>query len=137
MGPKLDAALKNPPNGIQVWSACVAGQYSYEGYVLLRPGEVAHAGFFLDEMLEAVGAEARKRIRLGIAKPEAALPLEFLAQGREKTPGIDRGTLMEAQEVYKSPQTPRLVGEETGTASYDPKEASPPQLVIQPPSLPE
>jgi hypothetical protein len=91
----------------------------------------------LDEILEAVGAEARKRVRLGIAKPEAALPLEFLAQGREKAPGIDRGTLMEAQEVYKSPQTPRLVGEETGTASYDPKEASPPELVIQPASLPD
>src|SRR5205823_14263680 len=59
--------------------------YSYEGYVLLRPGEVAHAGFFLDEMLEAVGAEARKRIRLGIAKPEAALPLEFLARSEEHT----------------------------------------------------
>jgi hypothetical protein len=136
MGPKLDAALKNPPKGVQVWSACVAGQYSYEGYVFLRPGEVAHAGFFLDEILEAVGAEQTKRIRLGIAQPQDALPLSFLAQGREKAPGVDRGTLMEAQEVYKRAQTPRLVGEETGTVAYDPKETPSPQLVIQPPPLP-
>jgi hypothetical protein len=136
MGPKLDAALANPPQGVQVWSACVAGQYSYEGYVMLRPGEVAHAGFFLDEILEAVGAEHKKRVRLGIAKPEDPLPVQFLAQGREQAPGVDRSTLMEAQEVYKSQQTPRLVGEETGTAPYDPKESAPPLLVIQPPSLP-
>src|SRR5262249_3072493 len=31
MGAKLDATLSNPPLGVQVWSACVAGQYSYEG----------------------------------------------------------------------------------------------------------
>jgi hypothetical protein len=137
MGPKLDAALKNPPKGVQVWSACVEKQYSYEGYVMLRPGEVAHAGFFLDELLEAVGAEEKKHVRLGIAKPEESLPLDFLAQGREKAAGVNRGTSMEAEEVYKSPQTPRLVGEETGTASYDPKESPPAPLVIQPPPLPD
>src|SRR5207253_4849864 len=98
--------------------------------------EVAHAGFFLDEILEAMGAEHKKRIRLGIAKPEDTLPVQFLAQGREQAPGVDRSTLMEAQEVYKNPQTPRLVGGEIGTASYDPQETSPPLLVIQPPPVP-
>jgi hypothetical protein len=137
MGAKLDTALANPPKGVQVWSACVTGQYSYEGYVMLRPGEIAHAGFFLDEILEAVGAEHKKRVRLGIAKPEDALPVQFLAQGREQAPGVDRSTMAEAQEVYKSPQTPRLVGEEIGTAAYDPKESTPPLLVIQPPPLPD
>lgn len=137
MGAKLDAALQNPPKGVQVWSACVAGQYSYEGYAFLRPGEVAHTGFFLDELLEAVGPEQKKRVRLGIAKPEDPLPMDFLAKGREKAPGVDRGTLMEVQEVYKAQQTPRLVGEETGTAPYNPKESFPLQLAIQTPPVPD
>jgi hypothetical protein len=136
MGAKLDAALAHPPKGVQVWSACVAGQYSYEGYAFLRPGEVAHTGFFLDELFEAVGPEQKKRVRLGIAKPEDPLPLEFLAKGREKAPGVDKATLAEVQEVYKSKQTPRLVGEEAGTAGYDPKEPMPIALVIQPPPSP-
>jgi len=136
MGPKLDAALQHPPKGVQVWSACVAGQYSYEGYAFLRPGEVAHTGFFLDELFEAVGPEQKKRVRLGIAKPEESLPLDFLAHGREKAPGVDRGTLNEVQEVYKAQETPRLVGEETGTAPYDPKEPMPLAQVIQPPPIP-
>ncbi len=137
MGPKMDAALQNPPKGVQVWSACVTGQYSYEGYAFLRPGEVAHTGFFLDELFEAVGPEQKKRIRLGIAKPEDPLPLDFLAHGREKAPGVDRGTLSEVQEVYKAQQTPRLVGVEAGTTPYDPKEPAPPPLAIQPPPLPD
>jgi len=29
MGPKFDEVIKNPPAGVQVWSACVAGQKSY------------------------------------------------------------------------------------------------------------
>jgi hypothetical protein len=137
MGTKLDAALQNPPKGVQVWSACVAGQYSYEGYAFLRPGEVAHTGFFLDEMFEAVGPEQSKRVRLGIARPEDSLPLDFLANGRDKSRGVDRGTQMEVQEVYKAQQTPRLVGIETGSTPYDPKEPLPPAVVIQPPPMPD
>ena len=30
MDPKVDAALNAPPDGVQVWSACIAGQQSYE-----------------------------------------------------------------------------------------------------------
>src|SRR5205085_34235 len=30
MGEALDALLKTPPEGVQIWSACVAGEYSYE-----------------------------------------------------------------------------------------------------------
>jgi len=137
MGSTLDYALAYPPKGVQVWSACVRDQYSYEGYVLLRPGEVAHAGFFLDQLLEAVGPEQKKRVRLGNAKPEDRLPLDLLARGREKAPGVHLGTLMEAKEAYSTRQTPRLVGEEIGIAFYDPKEASPRQIVIQPPPLPD
>jgi hypothetical protein len=137
MGEKLDAALKNPPRGVQVWSACVAGQYSYEGYVLLRPGEVAHAGFFLDELFEAVGPNQKKKVHLGIAKPEDPLPLDVLAQGKDKGAGVARGTESEANEVYKEKQTPRLVGQETGTVPYDPEEPLPAKLVIKVPPPPD
>jgi hypothetical protein len=137
MGEKLDAALKNPPRGVQVWTACVAGQYSYEGYVLLRPGEVAHAGFFLDELFEAVGPNQKKKVHLGIAKPDEPLPLDALAQGKDKVPGVTRGTESEANEVYKEKQTPRLAGQETGTVPYDPEEPLPAKLAIKMPPPPD
>ena len=30
LGARFDAVLKEPPAGVQVWTACTAGQYSYE-----------------------------------------------------------------------------------------------------------
>jgi hypothetical protein len=115
----------------------VAGQYSYEGYVLLRPGEVAHAGFFLDELFEAVGPNQKKKVHLGIAKPQDPLPLDAVMQGKDKAPGVNRGTESEANEVYKEKQTPRLAGQETGSVPYDPDEPMPAKLAIKMPPPPD
>jgi hypothetical protein len=46
MDPKFEKALKNPPAGVQVWSACSAGQYSYES-------DDAPEGVFLEALYAA------------------------------------------------------------------------------------
>jgi hypothetical protein len=136
MGPKLDAALANPPAGVQVWSACVAGQHSYEGYVEVPTG-VVHAGFFLDELFEAVGPFAGKHVNLGIQQPQDALPIETLAAGHDKSKGVDRGTAREVDALYKEKQTPRLAGQEAaGGAAYNPAEPLPERLTIRLPAPP-
>jgi len=77
-----EAMLKNPPEGVQVWSACSAGQYSFEfdDYYSFDPpgskdGQGIKGGAFLSlfsvAFLQGLG---------GIQKPEDPLPIERLAQ---------------------------------------------------------
>src|SRR6185437_12711016 len=47
MGPKLDAMLKEPPAGVQVWSSCIAKQRSFAT-------DDFPMGIFLDSMLGAL-----------------------------------------------------------------------------------
>jgi hypothetical protein len=65
MGPKLDAMLKDPPAGMQVWSSCIAKQHSYaaDDYPI---------GVFLDSLLTALN----KGLSGTIQRPEEPLPLE-------------------------------------------------------------
>ena len=65
MGEKLDAMLKEPPPGVQVWSACVEKQQSYET-------DNAPMGVFLDELESTL----RKGLRNKIQHPPDPLPLE-------------------------------------------------------------
>jgi hypothetical protein len=110
MGEKLDALLKAPPPGVQVWSSCVAKQRSYAS-------DEYPMGIFLDSMRETAG-------RLGDGKiqndPKKALPLERwveLVNQRMKTELGKR----------KLEQVSRLSGKEAdGNDAYDPKEAPPP-----------
>jgi hypothetical protein len=77
-----EAMLKNPPEGVQVWSACSAGQYSFEfdDYYTFEPAGTKDAqgikgGAFLSlfsvAFLQGIG---------GIQKAEDPLPIERLAQ---------------------------------------------------------
>ena len=50
MGAKLDAMLKEPPPGVQVWTACVAEQFSYE----FEGGDKINNGLFLDSLSNVV-----------------------------------------------------------------------------------
>jgi len=49
MGAKLDAMLQDPPMGVQVWSACVAEQFSYE----FEDGTINN-GLFLEALFDVV-----------------------------------------------------------------------------------
>ena len=65
MGPKFAALLNAPPAGVQVWSACGAGQFSYET-------DASPMGVFLDKMLTAL----EKGLPNKIQRPEEAIPIE-------------------------------------------------------------
>lgn len=126
MAPALDAALKAPPPGVQVWAACVAGQASYEEYVSsLRE---VHGGIFLGELWEAGGPFDKKRV-VGIQNPGDPFRVGVLAEGDGRRPGVNRGTAAAVKDLYGAAQTPRLVGadppEEPAADLGEPAPASP------------
>src|SRR5205823_13530849 len=75
MTAKTEEALKNPPAGVQVWSACSADQYSYEfdDYSELQGHDIKGGAFlstFFNTLRDGVG---------GIPRPDDPLPIEPLA----------------------------------------------------------
>jgi hypothetical protein len=134
MGPVLDAAMQHPPAGVQVWSACGAGQYSYEGGIVAEGQELVHGGFFLSEVFSAVGPAQAKRVRVGVQQPADPMPVAALAEGKESVPGVDRATTSEVGEWVKAAQAPRLHGQEPPDgAPYDAQQPAPPPLVVKKP----
>ncbi len=119
MGEKLDALLKAPPAGVQVWTACVKDQYSYE----FEDGET-HNGLFLDELHEVLSNAGQGQIQ----KPGDALPLERLVED------VNRRMKEKLAPLGKE-QTSRLTGAaaEDG-AAYDATEPAPakPELAKAP-----
>jgi hypothetical protein len=120
MGAKTDALLKNPPAGVQVWSSCVAGQYSYEFDSVSDEQGTIDGPVFLGVFGQAAQQAGR------IPKPEDPLPVAALAERvNERTRKLvqARGVTVDGQ---KARQTPRLAGEEAASGSpYDPS-APPP-----------
>jgi hypothetical protein len=118
MGAKLDALLKEPPPGVQVWSACVAEQYSYE----FEGGEV-HNGLFLDALYQAAYGISNGKIQ----SPTDPLPLERLVEAVNARMKKDLAPLGKVQ-------TSRLTGSEAeGGAAPDPNEPAPPRPKLAPP----
>jgi hypothetical protein len=119
MGPKLDALLGNPPPGVQVWSACVAGQFSHEFSAASHGSTLVEGGVFLSALFQA--------IRDGVPEqtPEAPLPLEQLAE--KVGPAVQAFVRAEA----KAEQTPRLTGREAAEgAGSDPDQPRPPRFAL-------
>lgn len=112
MGPKLDAMLKTPPPGVQVWSACVAGQKSYAT-------DDSPMGSFLDELqtvLEKGSADNTPSV-------DEPLPLASLVSQVNQR-------LKRSLDRYGVVQASRLTGAETtSSASFDPKEPQPLEAV--------
>jgi hypothetical protein len=123
MGPKLDALLKDPPAGVQVWSACVGGQYSYEYDEATFDSSLVQGSVFLS-LLATSSREGGR-----IAKPEDALPVEHLAKQ------VDSEVQKLVKVHAKAEQTPRLSGREpTAGAEYNPDEAPPPRFDLSRPT---
>ncbi|MFO0809274.1 MAG: caspase family protein [Gemmataceae bacterium] len=124
MGPKLDAMLAAPPAGVQVWSSCVGGQFSFEyDYATVGRATVTGAAF-LSLMAQAFADGG------GIPKPEESLPLEFLTKRVSATVPM----LSKARDY--GAQTPRFGGTETADgAAYDPAQAPPPRFDLPQPEL--
>jgi hypothetical protein len=105
--------MTSPPAGVQVWSACVEKQPSYET-------ETHPAGVFLDELSGALGAGLSNKIQ----RPEEPLPLERYVEAVNRR-------MQKELEPLRLVQVSRLTGQEPeGGAPYDPNEPPPP-----PPSL--
>jgi hypothetical protein len=112
MGEKLDATLKAPPAGVQVWSSCIAKQRSYAS-------DDFPMGVFLESLQKALrqGGEGQ------IQKPEAALPLERYVDAVNKFMKDDLSK-------RKLEQVSRLSGKEADSgAAYDAKERPAPDAV--------
>ena len=117
MGPKLDAAIRKPPSGVQVWSACQVGEYSHEFEVRgLLPG-----GAFLHQLHAVLTAGDLVRDQ----KPDDALPLAALV----REVGARTRQVIEENEGVR--QTPLLTGQEApGGAAFDAREPLPARLAF-------
>jgi predicted Zn finger-like uncharacterized protein len=134
MSPALDALLRQPPRGVQVWSACSAGQYSYEGSAFGTGRGESRRGLFLSELWEAVGP-FRKRLDIPQQKPAAPLPVGPLANGTADKKGVDGATEAAAVEVHTAKQTPYLSGEEQpGGAPFNAAEPAPAPIIVAAPT---
>src|SRR5206468_1102082 len=107
---KFDEQLKGPPDGVQVWTSCVAEQMSYET-------DGSQAGVFIDKLIAAL----EKGAQGAAPRSEDSIPVAALN---------DAVTAAMKDELakYKLTQTPRLTGKENeGGAAYDPKAPAPPE----------
>jgi serine/threonine protein kinase len=110
MGPKLEAMLKAPPEGVQVWSACSKEQQSLE----LSDSNLDN-GVFVDCLTRILenGFE-------GIQKPEKLMPIDPLVESVNFR-------MKAFLEPYKRTQVAMLSGKPLAEgAAYDPKEPAPP-----------
>src|SRR5437588_3374476 len=114
MSKKLDELLQRPPGGVQVWSACVEGQSSYEN-------PEYNTSYFLEKLNYALVNNLK-----GVPTADEPLPLNDLVEAVNKQ-------LKAALDPQKKVQTSRLSGvEAAGGVAYNPDEPLPNQLVIKP-----
>lgn len=109
MGPKLDAMLKAPPPGVQVWSSCIAKQRSFAS-------DEYPMGVFLDSLQKALRQGGKGKIQ----KAGEALPLEHYVEMVNKIMKADLSR-------RKLEQVSRLTGKEADSnVAYDPKQKAAP-----------
>jgi hypothetical protein len=125
LGTAWETVLRKPPPGVEIWSACAPGEFSYE----VESGRIA-GGIFVTQLAAAL-AQAGKSNPAG-PRPHDPLPLCALARI------VNQRTTAEAQRLLQVRQTPQLVGQEAaGGAPYNPKEALPrPMAIPAPPNRP-
>jgi hypothetical protein len=119
MSDKLDDLLKNPPAGVQVWSASTKGQYSHEfDYAAFNNREM-FGGVFLNQFIFSSASG-----KVGIQRPDNPFPVEGLSEIVSTT------TTKAIQALVKSEQTPRLSGTMPAQIAYNPKEPPAPRFEL-------
>ena len=124
MSATVDGLFHKPPAGLQVWSACSSGQYSYE---------LDGSGVFLDKLYDALAAPELKKVQ----NPEDRLPLEGWAQVVNQSTTTEAASQICSSDGQKAVQTPQLSGQmpEDG-APYDKDEPLPRRIEIPGPTFP-
>lgn len=120
---KFETALKTPPTGVQVWTACSAEQQSWET-------DEAPMGLFLNSLYESLSPTvAGKGFQGKIQKANDLFPLEQLA------PLINKG--MEGElKTLKAKQVCQLHGKDRDNGvQFDPKEATTKAQLPKPPDM--
>jgi hypothetical protein len=121
MGKKLHDMLQAPPSGVQVWSACSLGQYSYE----FEGGDI-HNGLFLDVLFKVVEGISKGKIQ----SPSDPYPLDRLRDA------VNAGMRDELGPLGKE-QTSELTGSEAeGGAEPNTSEPVLRPVVAKPPASP-
>ncbi len=122
MSAKFEGALKNPPPGVQVWTACLADQQSYET-------DYAPMGLFLDTLWSVLASTKPGQGYQGkITRPNDLFPLEAL------TELINKGMAAELKSM-KVQQVCKVYGKDRDNGGeYNPSEplAAVPQLPKMP-----
>ncbi|MFL5328974.1 MAG: caspase domain-containing protein [Gemmataceae bacterium] len=123
MDPEFEVKLKAPPEGVQVWSACSAKEYSYDLRNQVFEGFDVDSGLFLNQMFNGFS-------KLGSAepKPDQSIPIDELSKH------VNALTSAMAQGVLKQPQTPFLAGaEKTDGAAFNPADPPAPRMTLPKP----
>ena len=99
MDAKADAAFAAPPDGVEVWTACLTGQQSYEL-------DEAAEGAFIDRLYAALAPGRNEKGLEGvIQKPQNVMPVKQLAD-------VVNTLLKDELSPYKLEQQSRLAGSE-------------------------
>jgi hypothetical protein len=116
MSARIDEALQNPPDGVQVWSACTADQFSYE---------YENNGVFVDALWSVL---ARGSLEGIIQHPPDPIRVDRLVELVNKN-------MAAVLKPYGKTQTSRLAGKEPdGPGPYDPMEPLARTVAPRPPA---
>jgi hypothetical protein len=119
MAAELHAALGNPPEGVQVWTACSATQPSLEFKYQQSGGVDVEGGVFLNQILQA-SLEGE----MPAGDPGKPIPLGPVAER------VGRLTRQFAQAVQRRPQVPSLAGDVPGEPVSAVDAKPPPRIAI-------
>ncbi len=100
MGKKFDEALKNPPPGIQVWTACTAGQFSFETNDVIAGSQ---GGVMFNQLLDL---SAKGELKNVVPKPEGPMAIPAIL------PKLDAATKSFTKGAMKKEQSVRLSGKQ-------------------------
>src|SRR5262249_39232749 len=116
MGEILDAKLKQPPAGVQIWSSCMAQQQAYE---------FDSGSLFLEALCDAMINLKR------IQEPDDSLPLDALESRVLAYPQ----DLQAKNKLKKNQRAPRAGREPAGGPAYARGAKMPDRVAISPPPV--
>lgn len=116
----FEAALAKPPAGVQVWTACSAGQHSYEDALV-------SGSIFVNALIDGLTPGSARGRRLDLPKQQKTSPLP-LAEIQAR---VGRWATEDADTYLRRQQTPKLYGSEIeGGAPFDPYETPAASIAI-------